>query len=240
MHGGNDKVGHQGIRVLRAGEKFRVRAAGHVVQRRAGQSGIFRNIVDEWLTLCGVEGRAQAVEFGSGQGDAVDDGRSDIAVLHHVQHACLNGLADFRQAHVLAANHEKHGGVEVAGNFGIQIEFENRILAAEVRAKAKNEIVFFLQGFEFVEDGLLQSRGGFLGDDFVGFVFRVGEGVCVVLVQLEIFQHEMDVGILVVKLGQGNDGAENGDFACHAAQKLHDAKGNGAFTRRRTCGCNIE
>ena len=145
----------------------------------------------------------------------------------------MDDLAQFRQILVFAAHHEKDRGTDIAGDIRVELEFKRRILAAEVGAEAEDEVILGLKGFEFLEDAFFEGALGIAVDDVVGLVFRVSEGVAVVLLELEIFKEQIDCAVLLVEFRLGDDRPEDRDFAGLRAQELHDAEGDGALAGMR-------
>lgn len=68
----------------------------------------------------------------------------------------------------------------------------------------------------------------------------VGEGVRVLHVDLEVFEHEVDVRVAVIQLRLVDDGPEEGHVAHVAAEHLHGAQGDGAFARQGARGRDIK
>ena len=220
MHGGDEEIGDQHLGMFGTADEFGVEGAGHVAERRAAESLILGNGVDEGLFAIAGEAAAKPGKLCVGEVGAVDDSGDQVTVAGHGLHAHMDDLAQFRQT-------------DIAGDIRVELEFKRRILAAEVGAEAEDEVILGLKGFEFLEDAFFEGALGIAVDDVVGLVFRVSEGVAVVLLELEIFKEQIDCAVLLVEFRLGDDRPEDRDFAGLRAQELHDAEGDGALAGMR-------
>ena len=233
MHGGDEEIGDQHLWMFGTADEFGVERAGYVAERRAAKSLILGNGVDEGLFAIAGEAAAKPGKLCIGEVGAVDDSRDQVTVTGHGVHARVDDLSQFGQVLVLAAHHEEDGSTDVTGDIRVELEFKGRILAAEISAEAEDEVILGFEGFEFLEDAFFKGALGITVDDVVSLVFRVREGVAVVLLELEIFEEQIDCAVLLVEFRLGDDRPEDRDFAGLRAQELHDAEGDGALAGMR-------
>ena len=240
VHGGDEVVAHQGVEMGFAGEHFGVQALLQVAHGGAAQGGLVRDGVDQAGLVVSGKDVAQVVGFGAGQAGAVDDGGDDVqGVGGHGVAGHQQGVAHFFGVLAFTAGDEHHGAAQVGGDLGVQFEFEDRVLAQEVGAHAEHEVVAALQFLELLDDVLDDQVAVALIDDGAHFLVGVGEGVAVVLLELEVFQQQVDVRGAVIQLGFIDDGAENGHILHVAAQDGHGAQGDGALAGARARGGKV-
>ena len=240
MHGRDQVVAHQRIKAFFAKQHFCVQTFFHVSHGGLADGGVVGHRENKGAVFLRAEVAAQFVQLCLREVAAVHNGGNHIqSVGLKAVHGDLERIANILGAHIVAAGDQQNRAAQVGGNFGIELEFKNRVFSKKIGANAQNEIIGFQQLFVLLDDVFDKQVARTLVDDLTGLVLGVGKGVSVVHVELEVFKHQMDVGVAVVPQGFVDDGTEKSHLAHAAGEQLHGPKGNGALARHGPGGGDV-
>ena len=199
---------------------------GRIAQGLVLRDDVERKVAAELLTALGIGGGVAQ----EGLRGAVDDTTGEIQSL------LLQGVdgdggvgADLLGGLVAAGGDDQHRGAEIGGDVGVEIEFKARVLATEVSALAEHEIVLGFELFVFLEDVFVKNFFLAGGDQLARLAQGVGVGVGVLDIELEVFEHQVEIVVDPAKDMIVDDRAKKGDTANLFENHLHDAEDDRRF-----------
>ncbi len=241
MHGRDKIVANQFVHMAGAKKHLGPESLFHVVHRGAADCRIIRNRVNQGVFAILRKLLAQFVELGLAKAGTIDYCGDNIqGIWLQAFHYKLQGIRNIPGRRVLSAGNQHYRAAQIGRNFRIQLEFENRVLAQKISAYAQHEIVGLEQFFVFLDYVFDKQVAGSLVDNVAGFRLRVGKGIGIFHIQLEMGDQQIDIGITGIKLGFVDDGTKYGNAAHGARKHLHDAKRDRAFAGHGPRSCNIE
>ncbi len=137
-----------------------------------------------------------------------NDGNRPYGFGLHKVNAGEHGALHFTHRAALRTGDQQHRCTEVGGDIAVQIVFKSGVLAHEVGAFTKNEVIF---GFKFFEcnENLVHEHIGFAAVDQFQGIFK-GTGVCFFIrhVQMKGLHQQLNIMIWPGRIDTVDDGAE--------------------------------
>jgi hypothetical protein len=212
-------------------EDLGVQPLDHVVDGRVAQPLVVRDGVGQKR----VRGARPGLDVPQGLGGevragAVDDQPQDLqAAFLEDAHRALGRAAYLLVGPVHAVDHDEHRTAQVGDDARVDLELQGGVAADVVRALAEHEVVLLFQLLELVQGALQEQFLVPAVDQPAGLAQGVAVGLVILLVELEVAEHEVDVVVPAAVHRIADDRAEHGHALEVGAQQVHDPEDDGGL-----------